>query len=113
MLSDVGAMAHLHQIVDLRAPGNMGFADAGAVDTRVGLDFYVIFDDDGHRLRDLMPVTKIIFREAEAVRADDHAILQQHIISQSAVLADYGVSVSQEVVANLNAAIDDHMRQQY
>src|SRR5271166_84826 len=113
MLTNMGAVADLHQIVDLGAAGNAGFADAGAIDAGIGLDFYIVLDDDRHRLRDLVPVAEIIFSEPEAVGANDHAILQQHIISQAAVLADDGVSVGQEIVPDLYPRIKHHVRQQH
>src|SRR5579872_943442 len=113
ILANMRAMANLHQIIDFGPPGNVSFADAGAIDAGVGLNFHVIFDDHGHRLRDLVPVAEIIFCESKAIAAHDHAILQQHIISQPAVLADDGVSVCQEVVSDLHATVNDNMGQQH
>src|SRR5579864_9138679 len=91
----------------------MSVTDAGAVDAGISLDFHVIVDDDWHGLRNLVPVAEIIFGESETVRSNDHAILQQHVISETAALADHGVRVSQEVVADFHATIDDYVRQQY
>src|ERR1700722_4976529 len=91
----------------------MGLAYAGAIDAGIGLNLYVVFDNDRHRLRDLMPMAKFIFCKSESVSADDDTILQQYVISQAAVLADDGVGVSQEVVTDLHPTIDDHVRQQH
>src|ERR1700674_196711 len=109
MLTDVRAVADLHQIVDLGAAGNVGFADAGAVDAGVSLDFHIVLDDDRHGLRDFVPAAEIIFGEPETVGANDHAILQQHVIPQPAMFADYGVSVSQEVIADFHPTINHHV----
>src|ERR1700676_3013683 len=112
MLSNMRAMADLHQIVDLGASRNVGLADAGAIDAGIGLDFHVVFDDDRHRLRDLVPVAEIVFGESETIPTNDHPILQQNIISQTALLADDRMSVSHEVLADFNVTVDNHVRQQ-
>ena len=107
------AVTDLHQIVDLGAAPDASFLHAGAIDAGVGLDFDIIFNDDRLGLHDLVPVRGVIFGEAEAVGADDCAILQQHAVAQSAAFAHYGVCVGEEVVANLDVAIDHHVRQQH
>ena len=45
--ADRRAVAYLHQIVDLGPGVDASFADAGAVDAGVGLDFYRVFEDGG------------------------------------------------------------------
>src|SRR5580704_17258637 len=113
MVANAGAMTNLYQIVDLSATGNVGFADAGAVDAGIRLDFHVVLDDYWHRLRDFVPVAEIIFRESEAVRANNHAVLQHHVVSNAAVLADDGVSMCHEVVADFHPLINNYVRQYY
>jgi hypothetical protein len=44
--------------------------------------------------------------EAEAVRADDGAVLQDDVIAEAAALADDGVGVGEEVAANLRVRVD-------
>ncbi len=107
------AVADLHQIVDLRAAADVSFAHAGAVDAGVGLDLDVVFNHHRLGLRNLVPASSVVLGEAEAVGADDHAILQKHIISQAAALADDRMGVGKEVVTDLRPAIDDHMGQQH
>ena len=67
----------------------------------------------GLGLHDLVPVRGVVLGEAEAVGADDCAILQQHAVAQLAAFADDGVRVGKEVVANLDITIDHHVRQQH
>ena len=43
-------VADLHQVVDLRAASNAGFANAGAVNAGVGLNLNIAFDDHVARL---------------------------------------------------------------
>jgi len=50
--------------------------------------------------------------ESEAVGANHYAILQQDVVAEAAVLANHRVSVREQVVANLCAAIDDDVREQ-
>jgi hypothetical protein len=49
--------------------------------------------------------------EAEAVGADDGAILQGDVVAEAATLADDGVGVGEEMAADLGVGIDDDMRQ--
>ena len=50
--------------------------------------------------------------EAEAVGADDDAVLQDDVVAEPAVLADDGVGVGEEVAADVGVGIDDDVRQQ-
>src|SRR5258708_28307893 len=107
------SVADLNQVVDLYAAADAGFADAGAVDAGVGLNFHVVFDDDRGGLRDLVPVPVVSFGEAEDIGADNDSVVQQDVVADAAVLADYGVRVGEKIVADLYAAIDDCVRQQH
>jgi len=113
VFADLRSVADLYEIVDLDSATDASFADAGAVDAGVGLNLYVVFDDDRGRLRNLVPMSIVSLGETEAVGTDHDAILQQHVVADLAVLADHGVCVGEEVVANLNPAIDDDVRQQH
>ena len=113
VFANARAVAHLHQIVDLYAAADVRLANAGAVDTGIGLHLHVIFEDDGFRLHDLVPVSGIVLGETEAVGSEDRAILQNHPVSQPAVLPHHGVRMSQKVVADFDSAINDHMGQKH
>ena len=52
-----------------------------------------------------MPVRRIVFGEAEAVGADDHAILKNHVVAEAAMLANDGMSVGEEIVPDRYTAI--------
>src|SRR5271165_405808 len=113
IFADLRSMTDLHQVVDLDPAPDAGFADAGAVDAGVRLDFHVVFDDDRGGLRNLVPMSFVSLGEAEAVRADHDAILQEHVDADAAVLAHHGVGVGEEIVSDLYTAIDDDVRQQH
>jgi len=75
-------VAHVDEVVQLRALSNAGFAYAGSVDAGVGLDLDIALDYDVAGLHDFVPVSVIfIFGEAETVAAYDGAILQQNVVS--------------------------------
>src|ERR1700722_9719140 len=99
MFSDMRPMSDLDQVVDFRAAGDTGFADAGAIDAGIGLEFDVVFNHDRHRLRDFAPMPELIFSEAKSIAANNHPILQQHIVSQATLLADDRVGVCCELVS--------------
>ena len=94
-------MADLHQIVDLCAAANPGFAHAGTVNAGVGLHLHVVFDHHRRGLRDLVPAPVFVLGESEPVRADHNSVLQQHIIPQLAVLPHHSVGMSKEAIPNL------------
>ena len=48
----------------------------------------------------------IVVGEAEAVGADDGAVLQGDVVAEAAVFADDGVGVGEEVAADLGVGID-------
>jgi len=109
---DAGSMSHLHQVVDLRPAGDTRFANAGTIDTRVCLDLNVVLNDSRPRLYYLAPMTELILGEAEPVASDHNAVLQDHIVSDPAILADNRMGMGQEVIADFCAAIDDRVRKQ-
>jgi hypothetical protein len=112
VFADLGSVADLHQVVDLDSAPDAGFANAGTVNAGVCLDFDVVFDDDWGGLGNLVPASIMSFGEAEAVGADDDAILQQNVVADAASFPDYGVGVREEVIADSYSAIEDDVRQQ-
>ena len=54
-----------------------------------------------------------IAREAEAVAADDHAVLQEDVVAEDAELTYHSVGMGEEAVADSCSAIDDDVRQQH
>ena len=55
VFADRRAVADLDEVVDFGAGVDAGFADGGAVDGGVGLDFDVVFEDGRAGLEDLVP----------------------------------------------------------
>jgi hypothetical protein len=74
-------VANVYQVVEFRSPLDASFANASAIDARVGLDFDVVFQDGRARLQDLVPEAGIVFGEAETIGADHCSVLQHDIVS--------------------------------
>ena len=110
--ADAGAVADLDEVVDFGAVADDCFANCRAVDGGVGLHIDMAADADGAGLGDFLPVSLIVFGEAEAVGADDDAVFERDVIAEDAVLADDAVSVREEVAADLDAGINDDVRQE-
>ncbi len=52
---DVAGVTDEHEVVDFCAVADARFADGGAVDAGVGLNFHVVFENGGAGLDDFMP----------------------------------------------------------
>ena len=111
VVADTGAVADLDEIVDLGAVADFGCADGSAVNGGVGLYVNAAADANGAGLRNLLPVTLLVFGKAEAVRADDDAIFERDVVAEDAVFADDRVRVREEVAADLNAGIEHDVGQ--
>lgn len=109
VFTDGGAVAYLDEVIDLGAGANAGGADAGAIDTGVGLDLDPVAQNSGAGLGNLVPAPLFIFSEAEAVGADDGAILQHHIVANPAVFAHNGVRVREEAIADVHTGVNDNV----
>jgi len=111
-----GAMAYLDEIIDLGAGMDAGFADAGAVDAGIRLDFDVVFENGRAGLNDFVPGFAGwhpgLFGEAEAVRSDDGSVLEDDIVAKLTMLADDGVGMGEEMIANADMWIEDHVGQE-
>src|SRR5437870_4919330 len=106
-------MSDLDQIIDLGSARDMGFANTGAVNASVGLNFHVIFNHCRPGLDNFVPAAGIILGETKTIAADDYSILQDHVIADAAMLAHDGVRVSEKVIADACATIDHDVCQQY
>ncbi len=104
-------MADLDQIVDLGAVVDQGVSDRSAVNAGVGLNIDVGADENGSGLWDFMPASEFIFGKAEAVCSDDGSVFEGDMVAKLAALADNGVGVGEEMVANGHVAIEDDVRQ--
>jgi len=106
-----GAMTDLDQVVDLGAVGNFRGSDGGPVDAGIGLNIDMAPDVHRSRLRNLPPASVLVLGKAEAVGADDSAVLERDMVAQGAVFADHGVGVGKEEIADRNAGVEHHMGQ--
>ncbi len=88
---DVAGVTDEHEVVDFCAVADARFADGGAVDAGVGLNFHVVFENGGAGLDDFMPGAVFAFGEAEAVGSDDGAVLENDAIANAAKFADNGI----------------------
>ena len=86
--ADADAVRDVHQVVDLRAGANPRLADRRPVDRTVRADLHVVFDDDGGGLRDLQVRAVGLLREAEAVAAEDDAVVEDDAVADDDALAD-------------------------
>ena len=102
----LAGVADENEIVKLGTFADAGFTYGGAVHAGVGLDFHVIFENGGTGLDDFVPCAVLAFGEAETIGSDNGAVLENDAIAYAAEFADDGVGVSEEVVADLRAAID-------
>src|ERR1039457_4136249 len=112
MLSDRGAMSHLHQVVDLNPAPNAGFTNAGAVHAGIRLHLNVAVQHRRARLGDFFPAFAVAGK-AEAVASDNGAVLQDDVVAQDAVFAYDRVGMCEEMVANACAAINHNVRQEH
>src|SRR6267143_863036 len=94
------------KVIELGTAGHSGFTDCGAIDAGVGLNFNIVFEDGRAGLLHFVPSTVFLLGEAEAVAADDDAILQDDAITDAAKLAHHCVGVRKEIIANARAAIN-------
>ena len=105
------AVAYLNEIVDLGPGVDAGFADGGAVDAGIGLNFDGVLEDCGAGLEDLVPGAVGLAGEAESISADDGAVLKDDVVAELAVLADYSVGVGEEIISGSDVGVDDDVRQ--
>ena len=107
---DRDAVRDLHEVVDLRARADARLADRGPIDRRVGADLHVVLDDQVGVLRDLGVRAVGPLDEAEAVAAEDGAVLHDDAVAEDDALADRDVRVQHAVLADPRARADDDVR---
>ena len=77
------------------------------------MHLHIVFDHGYAGLHDLVVRAIGALGEPEAVSANDHAILQNHAVSNLAEFAHNGVRMSQKIVADARAFVNDSMRMQH
>ena len=101
---DRHGVADLHEVVDLGAAPDARLLHGRAVDGRQGADLDVVLDHHDPDLRDLLVAAVLVAREAEAVAADDRAVLHDDAMAQAAALAHVDAGVEHAVLADLDAS---------
>ena len=102
----------MDKIVDLRAAIDLRHSDCRAIDASMRLYLHVVPDHHVPGLHDLLPAPVIVFRKPESVGADHHPVLQDDVISDSAVLSYHCMRVREEIISDDHAVIDHHVRHQ-
>ncbi len=106
--TDSRSVTNQDEVIELGAAADARFADGGAVDASVCLNFDIIFQHGGSGLRHFVPRTIFLFCETQAVPTDDRTILQDYAIADAAEFAHYSVRMSKEIIANLRPSINCH-----
>src|SRR5580658_2072134 len=104
--ADAGGVADDNEVVEFGAVAYAGFSYRGAVDASVGLHLDVVFKDSRAGLLHFIPGAVFLFGEAQAIAADDGPVLEDDAVSDLAKFPDYGVGMSEEVVADAGALVD-------
>ena len=100
-------MGNLHEVVEFHALSYRGRAHRGAVHARVGTYLNVVFNGHNAYLRNLVVLIGFrIWREAEAVGANDRAGMQHDIVADMAAVVNAHVWVEKAVGANLDTFHD-------
>src|SRR6185437_2063989 len=106
VFADSARVPHLNKIIEFRAASNTRFAHRGAIDSAVSLNFHIVTNKGDSRLLNLVPPAVMLAREAKAVAADYHAILQDNAMADLAPFADGNVTVREKIVPDARAAIN-------
>src|SRR5207302_2037525 len=101
-----GCVANKHEVVQLGAPADSRFSDGSPVHTGVGLHLDVVFQHCRTGLQHLVPSAIVLMGKSKPVSADNHPVLQDHAIPNAAMLAHHSMSMREEVVSDLRAAVD-------
>ena len=102
-------MRDLHEVVDFRARAHSRLSDRGAIDGCVGADLDIVFDHDVGVLGNLEMRSVGLFREAEAIAAEDGAVLHDDTVAQDDAFADRDLRIDEAVLADARAGADDHV----
>ena len=71
--ADINVVTDLYEIIYLCAGSDAGNTQSSTVDTRIGSDLHVIFDDDRTDLREFVIISARVLNVTKTVRPDDSA----------------------------------------
>ena len=103
MLADGDAVSYLHEIVDLRAGADPGFAQRRSVDRGIGADLDIVLDDHAAHLWNFLLTAVGSSREAVAIGPDHGAVLDDHPIPDRHILSDRDLRSNDAVLADGDA----------
>src|SRR5580658_2904321 len=104
---------HLHQIIDFRSATNPRFAHGRTVNHAMRLDLHVVLNHRDPGLAHLVPAPIIPACKTKSVRANRHAVLQQHAIADAAILTHCHARMCEKIGANLRARINRYKTVQH
>src|SRR5215471_1954513 len=110
--TDARPVSHMDKVADFCAASDARVSDFGAIDGCVGLHLHFVAQRHGAGVSHLAPTHLIFWRfadEPKTIRADHGAVLQYHVVTETAVLANHGVRMSEKLVSNSSAAINDNV----
>src|SRR5258708_22995377 len=74
VFADARAMTNLHEIIDLAAVADLRCANCCSIHAGIGLDVDAIANPHRPGLRNLLPLSLVVFRESETICADNRAV---------------------------------------
>src|SRR5689334_4033558 len=99
-------MADLNEVVDLRAAPDTSFADGCAIDSGVGANLDVVFQNDDPGLDDLVIAAVVSLGVSIPISSNPRTVLEDHIVSDPAILANRNMRISLEIVSCMDATRD-------
>ena len=98
-------MSDLDEIIQFRATFDKCFRKCGSVDSCVGSDLNIVFNDDGSDLWDLM-VAIAHGCESEAVTTDNGTTVDNHSVSDGYLFSDINVRIDKSIGTDFRAFAD-------
>jgi hypothetical protein len=92
VFSDRDIVGDLDQVIDLGAPLDDGAAERGSVDSYVGAQFNVVFDDHTAELRNLVMAALMLY-VTKTVGSDHGSAMHDHTCAEGTVFSDDDVGV--------------------
>ena len=102
VLADFAVMGHLDKVVELHTLMNNGLSHGRAVDTGIGTNLHIIFDNYNTQLRNLL-VTFGVRCETKAVGTNHATGMDGYILANLTTIVDGDVGIDDRTIANLHA----------
>jgi len=110
ILTHLGSVADLNEVVKLGAAVDPGISDRCPVNGRVGPDLDIVFNHNAACLANLV-IRSIAYRcEAESVAADDGAVLYRYPVTDLTELANHDTCMQNHIISNADTRVEYDMR---